>query len=138
MIIARTDSLATDGWDEVERRAHLYHEAGADLVFVDGIRTADDLQQYADRLLRAGIPCLYNGSLELTSQIAGRGFSVMITGGGHGLSYMAVRGALESALATGRQGSNGRLEFGSITDLLGLPEIYELEARYRRRARRLT
>jgi 2-methylisocitrate lyase-like PEP mutase family enzyme len=130
VIIARTDSLATDGWDEVERRAHLYAEAGADLVFVDGIKTADDLRQYTERLVRAGIPCLYNGSLERTSEISGRGFSIMITGGGHGLSYMAVRGAMEAVLATGRQGTNGHLEFGSITDLLGLPEIYDIEARF--------
>jgi 2-methylisocitrate lyase-like PEP mutase family enzyme len=130
VIIARTDALATDGWDEVERRAHLYHEAGADLVFVDGIKTVDDLQQYTDRLIRAGIPCLYNGSLEVTSRIAGRGFSIMITGGGHGLSYMAVRSAMEGVFATGSQGAGSMLEFGSITDLLGLPEIYETEARY--------
>lgn len=130
VIIARTDALATDGWDEVERRAHLYREAGADLIFVDGIKTTDDLQQYTDRLVRAGIPCLYNGALERTSLVAGRGFSVMITGGGHGLSYMAVRRAMEAAHSSGRQAANGRPEFGSITDLLGLPEIYEVEARY--------
>ena len=130
VVIARTDALATDGWDEVEERAHRYREAGADLVFVDGIKTADDLQQYTDRLVRAGIPCLYNGMLEPTGDIATRGFNLMICGGGHGLSYMAVRKALLEVRETGGRSVNGRAQFGSITDLLGLPQIYKVEARY--------
>lgn len=35
LIIARTDSLATHGLDEAIRRANLYAEAGADLIFVE-------------------------------------------------------------------------------------------------------
>jgi 2-methylisocitrate lyase-like PEP mutase family enzyme len=133
VIIARTDSLATNGWDEVETRANRFREAGADFVFVDGIKTADDLEQYTNRLVKQGIPSLYNGSLAPAGEIASRGFSIMITGGGHGLSYLAVRKAMRELKATGRQSTEGRMDFGSITDLLGLPEIYELEARYRPR-----
>ncbi len=47
VIIARTDALQPHGWDEAERRARAYFEAGADLVFVDGIRTLEDLDTYA-------------------------------------------------------------------------------------------
>ncbi|MGD9890545.1 MAG: oxaloacetate decarboxylase [Dehalococcoidia bacterium] len=130
VIIARTDALAVSGWDAVEERVFRYREAGADLVFVDGIRTPDDLQQYTDRLVRAGLPCLYNGMIEPTGDIAARGFSLMITGGGHGLSYMAVRKAMLEARSGDGRSASSRLEFGSITDLLGLPEIYEIEARY--------
>jgi 2-methylisocitrate lyase-like PEP mutase family enzyme len=130
VIIARTDALATDGWAEVQERAFRYREAGADMVFVDGIRTADDLHQYTERLVRPGLPCLYNGSLTPSGDIAARGFALMITGGGHGLSYAAVRQAMLEARANGGQTSTSRVEFGSITDLLGLPEVYEIEARY--------
>lgn len=130
VIIARTDALAVNGWDDVVERAFSYREAGADLVFVDGIKTADDLTQYTERMVRAGLPCLYNGSLEPTGDIASRGFAVTITGGGHGLSYMAVRKAMLEARATGGQTTSSRLEFESITDLLGLPQIYETESRY--------
>src|SRR6516225_4201180 len=58
VIIARTDALAVNGWDDVVRRCHAYHEAGADLIFVDGIRTVDDVKDYASKL--AGLPLLYN------------------------------------------------------------------------------
>lgn len=130
VIIARTDALATDGWDEVEERAFRYREAGADMVFVDGIRTEDDLHQYTERLVGKGLPCLYNGGLLPSGDIAARGFALMITGGGHGLSYAAVRKAMLEAKANGGLSTTSRLEFGSITDLLGLPEVYALEARY--------
>src|ERR1700722_8152744 len=35
VIIARTDALAVNGWDDVVQRAHAYRDAGADLIFVD-------------------------------------------------------------------------------------------------------
>src|SRR6516162_848293 len=44
VIIARSDALAVNGWDDVVRRCRAYHAAGADLLFVDGIRTLEDLQ----------------------------------------------------------------------------------------------
>lgn len=131
VLIARTDALAVSGWEEVEERCHRYRETGADLVFVDGIKTEDDLEQYTKRIVGAGIPALYNGALAPTDDIASRGFSINITGGGHGLSYMAVKRAMQEALAEGRHAAGAaRLDFASITDLLGLPEVYELERRY--------
>ncbi|MBM3138869.1 MAG: isocitrate lyase/PEP mutase family protein [Chloroflexi bacterium] len=130
VIIARTDALAPNGWEDALTRARAYREAGADLVFVDGIRTADDLRVYTEQLAGQGIPCLYNGSLEPTRQIADRGFRIMITGGGHGLSLAAVRSALLRLKAAEPTGRSGFGDFGSITNLLGLPEIYELEQRY--------
>ncbi len=50
VIIARTDALAPLGWEEVTRRARAYRAAGADLIFVDGIKTLEDLKNCA-RLL---------------------------------------------------------------------------------------
>src|SRR5271168_1563349 len=50
VIIARTDALAVNGWDDVVRRANAYRDAGADLIFVDGIKTDDDLHNYASKL----------------------------------------------------------------------------------------
>src|SRR5215472_18738209 len=44
VIIARTDALAPLGWEEVTRRARAYRAASADLIFVDGLKTLDDLK----------------------------------------------------------------------------------------------
>src|SRR5271163_4215917 len=50
VIIARTDALQPNGWDDVVLRARAYRAAGADLIFVDGIKSLDDLKRYAERL----------------------------------------------------------------------------------------
>ena len=130
VIIARTDAVAPNGWEDAIRRAEAYREAGADVVFVDGIRTLDDMDIYTRRLVEQGVPCLYNGQLLPAGDVATRGFKVMITGGGHTLSYAAVRQALLE-LKQGGGGEGRDLErFNEMTSLLGLPEIYELEQRY--------
>ena len=130
VIIARTDAVAPNGWDDAIRRAEAYREAGADIVFVDGIKTFDDLDIYTRRLVEQGIPCLYNGQLSPAPEVSARGFKIMSTGGGHGLSYAAVRQAL-LALKQGGGGEARDLErFNAMTGLLGLPEVYELERRY--------
>ena len=131
VIIARTDAVAPNGWDDAIRRAEAYHEAGADLVFVDGIKTLDDLDTYTTRLVEQGVPCLYNGQLPPAPDVASRGFKIMITGGGHALSFAAVRQALLNLKEGGGIGEPRDTErFNETTSLLGLPEIYELEKRY--------
>ena len=61
VIIARTDALAPNGWEDALTRARAYREAGADLIFVDGIRTMDELGIYSKELALKGLTCLYNG-----------------------------------------------------------------------------
>ena len=61
VIIARTDALQPNGWDDVVLRARAYRAAGADLIFVDGIKTLDDLKRYAEKL--GDLPLIYNGDL---------------------------------------------------------------------------
>jgi 2-methylisocitrate lyase-like PEP mutase family enzyme len=45
IINARTDSYAPHGLDEAIRRANMYLAAGADLAFIDGIKTKADIQR---------------------------------------------------------------------------------------------
>jgi methylisocitrate lyase len=45
IINARTDSFGVIGLDEAIRRCNLYLEAGADLAFIDGIRTRADIER---------------------------------------------------------------------------------------------
>ena len=55
----------------------------------------------------------------------------MITGGGHALSYAAVRQALLDLRRGDGVGESRDIDqFNAMTSLLGLPEIYELEKRY--------
>lgn len=45
IINARTDAFAVQGIDEAIRRCNLYLDAGADLAFIDGIRTRADIEK---------------------------------------------------------------------------------------------
>jgi 2-methylisocitrate lyase-like PEP mutase family enzyme len=45
VLIARTDAIAVAGLPEALRRAHAYHEAGADVLFVEAPRTRDELAE---------------------------------------------------------------------------------------------
>ena len=47
IVNARTDVFASLGLDEAVRRCDLYLEAGADLAFIDGIRTRADVERAA-------------------------------------------------------------------------------------------
>ncbi|MBN1321981.1 MAG: oxaloacetate decarboxylase [Thermoleophilia bacterium] len=47
VINARTDVFASQGLDEAIRRCNVYLEAGADLAFIDGIKTRADVERAA-------------------------------------------------------------------------------------------
>ncbi len=50
IINARTDAFAVHGLDEAVRRCNLYLEAGADLAFIDGIKTRADIERAIQKL----------------------------------------------------------------------------------------
>ena len=56
-IIVRTDALAVTGWEDSMRRCEAYIEAGADLLFIEALRTPEE----AERAVRSfDVPMLYN------------------------------------------------------------------------------
>src|SRR5271168_169714 len=129
VIIARTDALAPLGWEEVTRRARAYHAAGADLIFVDGIKTLEDLRNCA-RLL-TGLPLLYNGQLLHPAEIAQYGFKVMIHIATLFAIYQRTRDAISELARSGTISGGPGLELlPEITDLLGAPEILETSKKY--------
>jgi len=75
VVIARTDALQPHGWDEVVGRVRRYRDAGADLCFVDGLRTRADAEECAERL--GDVPLVYNGLLP-ASEVEALGFRLML------------------------------------------------------------
>ncbi|MBI2863417.1 MAG: isocitrate lyase/PEP mutase family protein [Chloroflexi bacterium] len=137
VIIARTDALAVNGWDDTVRRANAYYEAGADMVFVDGIRTREDLDNYARLLASKGIPCVYNGQLVSIDEAKAMGFRVHILAGFALFAvYLALAKGLIELKTTGSSTQlpsvAGQFPQGdALSDLLGLPQACEMERRYR-------
>jgi 2-methylisocitrate lyase-like PEP mutase family enzyme len=120
-LIGRTDALEAEGWDGVERRARAYRDAGADLLFVDGIRSLDDLDTYARRL--GDLPCVYNGQLAPPADIERRGFRLMLHIASLVGAFLALRHTYTELRAQGglAPAADPRA-FNDLLELLGAPE----------------
>ena len=130
VIIARTDALAVNGWEDVIRRCRAYREAGADMIFVDGIRTRDDLARYAKEL--TDIPALYNGAMLPVPDLAKLGFKVTIHPATLMVAFESMRSALRELTATGevKGGRLGGGMFNDFVELMGAPEMDALGKKY--------
>ena len=129
LVIARCDALAVNGWEDTIRRCQAYHEAGADMVFVDGIKTVEDMHTYTREL--GDIPKLYNGDLLPVQDVEKMGFRIMIHRTSMAVVYKAVRQVMEELKSKGWVDRSVAASREEIADFLGLPKIYEMEEKYR-------
>ena len=58
LIIARTDALATDGFEHAIERGHLFAEAGADILFIEAPVSREQVEEIPRRI--TGKPLLLN------------------------------------------------------------------------------
>ncbi len=138
LIIARTDAVAVTGTDDAIVRARAFADAGADLLFVEAPTSEADIERVATEL-RGVAPLVFNWaeggrtpplSLERIGQL---GFSLVIYPIG---ALLAATAGIRSLLATlERDGvPTAALDavptFAEFTDLIGLPEVQELEQRF--------
>ena len=128
VIIARCDAYAVTGWQDTLQRCRAYVDAGADMVFVDGIKTVDELNNYAHDL--GDLARMYNGDLLPTQEVAALGYKLMICGSTIWLVYKQVRDSFEELKRTGKVDPARYATRWDAAGLLGLDEVYELERKY--------
>lgn len=130
VIIARCDALAVHGWEDTVCRCGAYYEAGADVIFVDGIRTLEDLETYARKLW--DMPKLYNGWLLPTHEVSKMGFKIMLAGGTNRVVFATIKRAFQELKEKGivSQELLGEVSMEERTEVLGLADIYEMERCY--------
>jgi 2-methylisocitrate lyase-like PEP mutase family enzyme len=129
VIIARTDALQVHGWDDVVRRARAYRAAGADLVFVDGIKTVDDLQRYAEKL--GDLPLLYNGDLLPLDELRKYPFKVTIHIGTMLAGFDAMRATMIELKRSGKLSvGTGSNIFEDLVRTMSVPDYLALEKKY--------
>jgi len=129
VIIARTDALAVNGWEDVAQRARAYRAAGADLIFVDGIRTLDDMRRYVKEL--GDLPLLYNGQLLSVAEIEKMGFRLTIYSATLTAFYLRMRDVMRELKETGNvTQSSGPGVFDEMTTLLGVKDALMLGKKY--------
>ncbi|TYC61862.1 isocitrate lyase/PEP mutase family protein [Rhodobacterales bacterium] len=126
MIIARTDALPGEGMDEAVSRASRYRDAGADLVFVDGVKTIAHVEEIARRVEGPKVVSLVDGTeaASLTrAQIADMGFSLVLyavtTLFAAACASTAALETLRETGATPKEGSMSYSDFCDVVDLKG-------------------
>ncbi len=138
VLIARTDAAGVYGLGEAISRARAFSEAGADVLFVEAPTSEDDIARVADELYGLA-PLVFNWAeggrtppLSL-DRIAELGFSLVIYPIATLLAATAgVRSVLETIKRDGTPiaAMDGLPTFDGFTDLIGLPEVRDLEQRY--------
>ncbi len=147
IINARTDCFAALGLDEAIRRCNLYLEAGADLAFIDGIKTKADIKRAISQLhgpLSVNLMDAVSGMKtelvpipELAAMGVGR-VSIPVA------SIMVAHRALMTFFSALKQSPSGILagqaqwvsSFEQFTDFVGLKDYKRLEDTYLPAARR--
>lgn len=137
VIIARTDANAVYGFEDALQRGQAYHEAGADVVFIEAPRSIPELKAIAQTF--PNVPLLFNwaesGKTPLLSleEIRSLGFKLVI----FPVSMLfAATYAMLGLLEVLKQGqtptpfAEHMVTFSQFTDQIGLPEIQALERRY--------
>lgn len=139
VLIARTDAVAVYGADEAVRRAKLYAEAGADLVYVEAPDSEDML---ANLPKWVGHPLVVNmltgGRTPVRSldELREYGYKLVIWPIETVLmSARIVRKLVGTLMRDGRADdlADEMLAFGELQNLLGLPEIMALRQRMQAR-----
>lgn len=135
VVIARTDARSVDGFDVAIDRAGRYHEAGADLVFVEGVSTPDDLAT-----VHAALPA---APLVLNRSEAGGDLTPIADADLHDLGVRLVIHPVSALLAAAEAArrtyaditergaaSTPRMPWDDLNALLGLEAIEAAERTY--------
>ena len=142
LVIARTDAIAVEGFERAIERAALYRDAGADVLFVEAPKTRAELKRIPPAL--GGVPLLANmvegGKTPPLSaaELESMGFALVIFPGGivRALGHMASEYyASLAASGTSKPFRSRMLDFTSINELIGTPEMLALGKRYESPAR---
>ncbi|WP_159911157.1 oxaloacetate decarboxylase [Pantoea sp. 18069] len=138
VVIARTDAIASEGLDAAVERAARYAEAGADLLFVEAVRTREQMA-VVKRELGHLCPLMANmvegGITPITpaDELQALGFSLVIFPGG---TVRALAHTLQAYFASLRSHGTtapwqGRmLGFDGLNALIGTPELLALGETY--------
>jgi len=131
VIIARTDAISAEGFEEAIRRANIYREEGADVLFVEAPREIDQLESIP-RLVKG--PVLVNIAPKTPylhiQRYAEMGYALAIY---PAISITAVYAALRAKLAElksqgmNSDGGHGGVPFDELVNFLGLSKYRKLE-----------
>jgi 2-methylisocitrate lyase-like PEP mutase family enzyme len=136
LLIARTDAIQSEGIDEAIRRAKLYQDAGADLVFVDGIKKIADVEAVSKGVPGAKVVSIVDGNETTaltTNDLEEMGFNIAF----YALSALfsavkAVRETLDVLKSEGtpKSRADAMVTYAEFSAVTGLAEYDALDDRF--------
>jgi len=138
LIMARTDALAIEGFEATLERAEAYLAAGADILFIEAVRSEEQMREVNDRF-RGRAPLLANmveggkTPIRTTQELQDLGYSIVIFPGGAARAIAYTLQAFYASLkANGHNGpfADRMLDFNGLNNLIGTPALLERGRRY--------
>lgn len=137
MIMARTDARTVLGIDAALERAHAYKEAGADIIFVESPEGKDEMKRINDSL--PGVLTLANmvegGRTPMlkNAELSDLGYNLIIYPTAS--VYVTTKAMVDLWEAMRRDDTtqgviDTMIPFAQFNEIMGLPEIREIEANY--------
>ena len=136
LIMARTDAAAVHGFEAAVERAQRFAEAGADILFVEAVTTADEIRALPKRLAKPQLMNMVIGGrtpIFNATELADLGYGIVL------YANAALQGAvagMQKALTVLRDEKEVKESSGLVAPfaerqrLVGKPEWDDLEKRY--------
>ncbi|WLE64184.1 isocitrate lyase/PEP mutase family protein (plasmid) [Burkholderia plantarii] len=138
LILARTDALDVEGFEQALERGEAYLDCGVDALFIEALRTPDQMKTACERFAHR-IPLLANmvegGKTPVKSadELSSIGFRIVIFPGGtaRAAAYM-FRDYYSSLheMRTTLPWQDRMLDFDSLNELIGTPDLMALGRKY--------
>jgi carboxyvinyl-carboxyphosphonate phosphorylmutase len=137
LIIARTDARGIEGFDAAVRRARLYREAGADILFIEALESRDELERVPGLLGAPVLVNMYSGGktpVVSTADLRAWGYSIVVWPS-H-LQRASIR-AMQRALdllkredLSAADDSSLMVSFAEREEIVGMGEMQALERKF--------
>ncbi|MBL8664422.1 MAG: oxaloacetate decarboxylase [Candidatus Odyssella sp.] len=138
LVVARTDAVGPEGLPAALDRAEAYRDAGADVLFIEALRSDAEIAA-AMRRFRDRIPLLANmveggkTPMKSAAELQALGFSLAIFPGGT-VRFLA-RGLADYYASLAQHGTTApmrdrMLDFDGLNALIGTPEMLALGKKY--------
>jgi 2-methylisocitrate lyase-like PEP mutase family enzyme len=138
LILARTDALAAEGLDAALGRAERYLECGVDALFVEALRTPEQMDAACSRFAQR-VPLLANmveggkTPVQSAAALGQRGFRIVIFPGGTARAVAhTLQGYYASLQAHGTTApwQKSMLDFDGLNAVIGTPDLLAQGKKY--------
>jgi 2-methylisocitrate lyase-like PEP mutase family enzyme len=137
IVVARTDARGIEGFDAAIRRANLYRDAGADVVFIEAPESREEVERIPSLVAAPVLINMYSGGktpLISTAELRAWGYSIVVWPSHlQRASILAMQRALELLKKEDVSAADDptlMVSFAEREELVGIEEIQALERRF--------